>query len=261
MGMSLREGEAALEKAATNNKAKISSHVIWNFWFLVLHMQASIAYKSLINTCSYTAYSKSWPAASEDLINKPLTNIQILNFIASTWAKSFLILHVWKAAAYSFVVKLVGMSDFFSNRRTCKAQSSLAVTKYWQLFRTHTSSASSSKQTNGNKSRTASYQDAIVQTDVHALPALITAQRNLFFNYKNHFHWKSLKAIQTFYPDNLIRDWSNSSAQHPGILKALNCLKRLQWSAGLHQTDHCRLILGIKSSLFVSPYVMICYRA
>lgn len=117
MGMSLREGEAALEKTATNNKAKISSHVIWNFWFLVLHMQASIAYKSLINTCSYTAYSKSWPAASEDLITKPLTNIQILNFIASTWAKSFLILHVWKPAACTFAVKLVGMSDFFFNRR------------------------------------------------------------------------------------------------------------------------------------------------
>lgn len=58
MGMSLKKGEAALEKRATNNKAKISSHVIWNFWFLVLHMQASIAYKSQINTCSYTAYGK-----------------------------------------------------------------------------------------------------------------------------------------------------------------------------------------------------------
>lgn len=28
MGMSLKKGEAALEKRATNNKAKISSHVI-----------------------------------------------------------------------------------------------------------------------------------------------------------------------------------------------------------------------------------------
>lgn len=58
MGVSLRKGEAALEKRATNNKAKISSHVIWNFWFLVLHMQTSIAYKSLVNTCGHTAYSK-----------------------------------------------------------------------------------------------------------------------------------------------------------------------------------------------------------
>lgn len=31
MGMSLRKGEAALEKTATNKKAKISPHVIWNF--------------------------------------------------------------------------------------------------------------------------------------------------------------------------------------------------------------------------------------
>lgn len=151
MRMSLRKGEAALEKTATNNK----SVLILNFWFLVLHMQASIAYKSLINTCTYTAYSKSWPAASEDLINKPPTNIEILNFIASTWAKSFLIPQVWKPATCSFAIKLGGMSDFFFNR-TCKAQFSLAVTKYWQLLRTHTSSASSCKQTNGNKSRTAS---------------------------------------------------------------------------------------------------------
>lgn len=55
MRMSLRKGEAALEKTATNNK----SVLILNFRFLVLHMQASIAYKSLINTCTYTAYSKS----------------------------------------------------------------------------------------------------------------------------------------------------------------------------------------------------------
>lgn len=152
MGMSLRKGEAALEKTATNNKAK--SVLILNFWFLLLDMQASIAYKSLINTCSYTAYSKSWPAASEDLINKPPTNIGILNFIASTWAKSFPIPQAWKPAAWSFAIKLGGMSDFFFNR-TCKAQSSLDVTKYWQLLRTHTSSASSCKQTNGNKSRIA----------------------------------------------------------------------------------------------------------
>lgn len=73
-------------------------------------------------------------------------------------------------------------------------------------------------------------QDVIIQTDVHALPVLISVpgKRNLIFNFKSHFHWENVKTIQTFYPGNLIRDWSSSSAQHPGILKALNCLKRLQ---------------------------------